>query len=177
MDRVRLQIHTCLHRTMHCNTPYFVEGQAFHDSGRLIWSYDIRLLAEALDDDEWQRLIGLAAEGGVSRVCLEGLQTAIADLGAAIPGHVLSSLGQSSAGDRNSLYFVRSRSVGRAWQDIRAFPGLRPKLRYALARIVPDPRFVRAKYPGLANSSLPLLYAKRLLALVRAPRGKDAGAV
>ena len=173
MDRVRLLIHTCLHRVMHCNTPYVVAGRAFHDSGRLIWSYDIRLLAEALDDDQWRRLTRLAAEGGVSGVCLEGLQAASASLGAAIPGHVLGSLAQSSAGDRNSLYFIRSRSLGRAWQDIRAFPGLRPKLRYALARIVPDPRFVRAKYPGKANSSLPLLYARRLLALVRPPRDRE----
>ena len=173
MDRVRLLIHTCLHRTMHCNTPYVVDGRAFHDSGRLIWSYDIRLLAEALDEGQWRQFIGLAAAGGVSRVCRDGLQAASASLGAPIPGHVLDSLAQSSSGDRNSLYFVRSRSLGRAWQDIRAFPGLRPKLRYALARIVPDPRFVRAKYPGMAHSSLSLLYARRLLALVRPPRDRE----
>jgi hypothetical protein len=173
MDRVRLLIHTCLHRVMHCNTPYVVAGRAFHDSGRLIWSHDIRLLAEALDVDQWRQLTELAAQGGVSRACLEGLQAANASLGVAIPSHVLGSLAQSSAGDRNSLYFVRSRSLGRAWQDIWAFPGLRPKLRYALSRIVPDPRFVRAKYPNMANSSLPLLYARRLLALIRAPRDRE----
>lgn len=177
MDRVRLLIHTCLHRAIHCNTPYFLEGQAFHDSGRLIWSYDICLLAEALDNDQWQRFVRLAAGGRVSRVCLEGLQAASSSLGVAVPGHVLGSLTQAGASDRNSLYFVRSRSLGRAWQDFQALPGLRQKFRYALARTIPDPRFVRAKYPSMANSSLPLLYAKRLLALVRARADRDAGAV
>ncbi len=175
MDRARLLIHTCLHRAMHCNTPYLFDGQAFHDSGRLIWLWDIGLLAQALDGDQWRRLIELAAAGGVSRVCLEALQAASASLGIAIPGDALSGLAQPGARDRNSLYFVRSRSLGRAWQDIRVFPGLRQKLRYALARTVPDPRFIRAKYPSMANSSLPLLYARRLLALVRAPRARDAG--
>ena len=176
MDRVRLLIHTCLHRVMHCNTPYMFGGRAFRDSGRLIWLCDIRLLAQALDDDQWQRLTRLAAEGGVSGVCLDGLQAASSSLGVVIPAKVLSSLAQASASDRKSLYFVRSRSVGRAWQDLTSFPGLRQKLQYAIARTVPDPRFVRAKYPSMANSSLPLLYAKRLLALVRSPRDTDAGA-
>lgn len=176
MDRVRLLIHTCLHRAMHRNTPYFIGRQAFYDSGRLIWSYDIHLLAQALDDAEWSRMCDLAGQMGVSRVCLEGLQAASDALGTALPAGAIGRLQGALEADRNSLYFVRSRALARAWQDLRSFPGLRRKLRYAASRILPDPRFVRNKYPKMANSSLPTLYAWRLLSLLRGRRGENAGA-
>ena len=176
MDRVRLLIHTCLHRAMHRNTPYFIGRQAFYDSGRLIWSYDIHLLVQALDDAEWSRMCDLAARMGVSRVCLDGLKAASAALGTALPASAIGRLQGALGTDRNSLYFVRSRALARAWQDLRSFPGLRRKLRYAASRILPDPRFVRNKYPAMANSSLPTLYAWRLLSLLRRRRGENAGA-
>lgn len=172
MDRVRLLIHTCLHRAMHRNTPYFVDGTAYYGSGRLIWSCDIHLLAEAFDSGQWSLFCLLAKEKRVSRVCLEGLLEARAKLGTRIPDGVLSDLKTSIGKDRNSPYLVRSRSMSRVWQDFRAIPGLASKLRYARARILPDARFVRAKYPDMTNSALPLLFVRRLLSLVRSPVGR-----
>jgi len=171
MGRVHLLLHTCLHRAMHCNTPYIVDGEAFHDSGRLIWSFDMHLLAEALDDGQWSQLCALASANGVARVCLEGLRAAQADIGTAVPAEVIRQLEQAAPGDRRSAYFVKSRSVARAWQDLRSVAGLRSKLRYGAARILPDPRFVRAKYPGMAGASLPMLYARRMLGVLLS-RGK-----
>lgn len=167
MDRVRLLIHTCLHRAMHCNTPYFVDGVPYFDSGRLIWSYDMHLLAEMFDEEQWRLLGALARDMGVSRPCLDGLRAARASLGTDVPADAMERLEAASGKDRKSSYFVRSRALARVMQDVWAFPGLSVKLRYARARILPDPRFIRAKYPRMARLPLTILYARRLAELVR----------
>ena len=172
MDRVRLLIQTCLHRAVHCNTPYFVGGAAHYGSGRLIWSYDIHLLASAFDDGQWAQFRTLAKQKRVAGICLDGLLHANASLGTQIPRDVQSDLETSAGKDRRNAYLVRSRAISRAWQDIRAIPGLASKFRYARARILPDSRFIRAKYPNMTNASLPLLFARRLLSLVRSPVGR-----
>ena len=172
MDRVRLLIQTCLHRAVHYNTPYFVDGTAHYGSGRLIWSYDIHLLASAFDDGQWAQFRTLAKQKRVAGICLDGLLHANASLGTQIPRDVQSDLETSAGKDRRNAYLVRSRAISRAWQDIRAIPGLASKFRYARARILPDSRFIRAKYPNMTNASLPLLFARRLLSLVRSPVGR-----
>src|SRR5262249_39930102 len=58
----------CIHRVAHHN-----------GSLRLIWLYDIRLLAEALSSDDWQRFWITAAEKRTVAICLESL-TVAADL-------------------------------------------------------------------------------------------------
>ena len=171
MDRVRLLIHTCLHRAVHRNTPYFVNHVAYYGSGRLIWTHDIHLLASAFDDAQWSLFCALSKEKRVSRICREGLLEARAKLGTTVSGDILDDLERSSGNDRSSSYLVQSTAMARAWQDFRATAGLRSKMRYARARIWPDPRFVRAKYPGMSNASLPLLYLRRLLALIRSSSG------
>jgi hypothetical protein len=72
-----------------------------------------------------------------------------------------------SLNDRGSRYFARSHPLSRAWQDVGTVPGILPKLRYALSRIVTTEEFLRSKYPGLANRPLPWLYGRRLLDAMR----------
>jgi hypothetical protein len=165
MDRVRLLLHTCLHRAVHCNTPYFVEQAAYYGSGRLIWAYDVHLLANAFDGEQWSHLCALATGKGVAAVCLDGLAAARSSLGTEVPCGVLADLEKAAVSDRKNSYLVRSTALSRAWQDVRALPGFRRKLRYARARILPSASFVRDKYPQMANSSLSRAYARRLVAL------------
>src|SRR5688572_28735215 len=95
MDRVRTQIHTCVHRALHRTAPYFVGGTAHYGSDRLIWTHDIHLLAGALTPGEWSGLPGLAAGKGVAAICREGLQAAQIDLKTPIPADVLDALAAS----------------------------------------------------------------------------------
>ena len=178
MDRVRLLLHTCLHRAMHRNAPYFVGRATYFGSDRLIWTYDVHLLSEALDRDQWSLFCKLAEEKGVAGVCLDGLQKAKASLGTRIPDDVLGNLEASSARDRKISHFVPTRALARAWQDVRAVAGVASKIRYAGARMVPRAAFLRAKYPDMANYPLPLLYLRRMLAMARRAGGSsnaDAG--
>jgi hypothetical protein len=167
MDLARLLIHTCLHRAMQNNSPYFVAGETYFEPGRLIWTYDINLLAAALSAEEWSSLVSLAGEMGVARPCLGGLRAAEATLGTTLPDGQIRELEALALNAPGSRYFARSHPLSRAWQDVGAVPGILPKLRYALSRIVTTEEFLRSKYPGLAHRPLPWLYGRRLLDAMR----------
>lgn len=174
MDRARLLIHTCLHRAMQLNAPYFVDGRTFFDPARLIWSVDIHLLAQALKDPDWQVLAELTKVMGISRLCLSAVRAAQADLGSEISSGEMDALQAEPSKDRNSSYFVRSPALSRAWQDMNSFPGIAKKLRYTLSRLVTTEAFIRGKYPEMADRPLPALYARRFMDLIRhRPKAAD----
>lgn len=167
MDRVRTLIHTCIHRTLHFTSPYFVGDRTYYGGDRLIWLHDIHLLAEAMSPDQWQSLSRLAPSKGAAAACLDGLLTAQRFLATPLPASVREALGAAPPGQSASAY-LRSRQLGRAWRDLRAIRGSRRKIAYLRARTLPATAFVRDKYPQHADLPLPLLYARRLFDLVRA---------
>ena len=167
MDRVRLLIHTCLHRAMQWNAPFFVGGRTFFEPGRLIWSMDIHLLASALEKEEWPALCSLSRAMGVSRPCLESLEAARASLGTEIDESARHSLYEVARAERPSAYFFRSHALSRAWQDVRSMAKWSTRLRYMLSRVVTTEPFIRGKYPHLADKPLVILYGRRIRDLVR----------
>jgi len=166
MDRVRLLIHTCLHRATQYNAPYAVGGATYFDPGRLIWLWDIHLLAKALTGNEWPQLCALAASMSVSAPCREALVAAQTSFGTVLPGDTMRTLGEAAGADPYHSYFTRSHAASRAFQDVGAIAGLSTKLRYIRSRIVTTEAFLRSKYPQLAARPLPVLYGRRLLDLV-----------
>ena len=173
LDRVRSLIHTCLHRAMHITAPYFVGSRTYYGGDRLIWTYDIHVLASALSETEWRQLCALSAKYGAAAVCLDGLATARELLGTPIPDHVRTALGHAPRNEKASHYLIRSRQLGRAWQDLLAVPGVRAKLAYLKSRLLPSAGFVEAKYKHSAKRPLLHLYARRMLEFLRTrPRGQ-----
>ena len=162
LDRPRFLLHTCVHRAMHRTAPYFVDGQAHFGEGRLIWSWDVALLAKALTAEEWPQFALLAADKGVAGACLAGLQAAIDDFGAAVPAAVLAAL-QGAGNDR----YLGGSALQRAWADLGSVSGGGAKLRYLRGRLLPAADFMRAKYPTMARAPLILLYARRLAESLR----------
>ncbi len=167
MDRVRTLIHTCIHRALHVTSPYFVNGETYYGGDRLIWLHDIHLLANVLTHPEWTTFCDIADAKGISATCLDGLHSAKHFLATMIPARVTDRIAAAPNLAPTSLY-LRSRQFGRAWRDLRAIPGLRRKLGYVGARVLPDSTFVRAKYPQLAKFPTALLYARRMIDLIRA---------
>lgn len=162
LDRPRFLLHTCVHRAMHRTAPYFVDGRTHFDEGRLIWSWDIALLAAALGKEEWRQFTRLAIGAGVASACLAGLQAAADDFAAPVPVAVSEAL----QGIDDAAY-LRASALRRAWSDLRSIPGSRAKLRYVGGRLLPSSAFMRAKYPGMAGAPLIALYARRLAESLR----------
>jgi hypothetical protein len=172
MARTLMLVHACIHRAQHVTAPYFVGGRQYHGGDRLVWLYDLHLLCAALSAAEWAETVSLAATDGVAATCLDGLAAARRELDSAVPASVLHRLAQAKAQCRGPAY-LRARQFGRAWEDLKAISGLRRKIHFMRARALPDAGFMRAKSPRLAALPLPLLYARRVIDLVRPRREQD----
>lgn len=166
MNRPLTLLHTCIHRAMHLTSPYIVGGVTYYGGDRLIWARDIDLLAGALSDAEWQRFTTLAVDQEVAAVCRDGLALAQRTLSSAIPEEVMAALGKAR-NELASAYLLGAGQARRAWLDLCAIPGWRRKLAYMGARTLPSARFMRGKYPGLADKPIALLHFKRMVDLIR----------
>jgi hypothetical protein len=72
--KVHALLIACMHRAGHKQAPYFVDGVAHYSGDRLIWLYDIHLLAQALSPAQWNEFLRLARQKGLRAVCLEGIE-------------------------------------------------------------------------------------------------------
>ena len=167
LDHVTMLIHTALHKATHIVSPYFSDGRAYYGGDRLVWIYDIHLLAGSLSDSEWRHLVDVVRKDGIAEVCLAALVCARDGLGTSIPGAVLNELQAAVSQDWQSGFLLRSGQLARAWRDLHALTGWRSKAAYLRSRVLPAPAFVRAKYPGLANAPLFVLYLRRAADLFR----------
>lgn len=174
LDRARTLIHTCMHRAMHLTAPYLVDGRTYYGADRLIWIHDIRLLADAFSAEDWGRLRALSRRYGAAAVCLDGLRAAQRTLAAEIPEDICAELGAAPRDEKASRYLLRSRQLGRAWQDLRAVRGIGGKLAFARSRFWPSRAFVRAKYADGADKPVAQLRMRRLLEFLR-PRPQRDG--
>lgn len=176
MDRGAMLLHLCLHRAAHVTNPYYVDGIAYYGGDRLIWAQDIHLVAGALANSGWAAFCQAAECGGVAGLCLDTLKLVRTRLGTAIPGFVLEQLAAAPQASRATNYMLNSGRLEQTLSDIRALPGLRRKLAYAGARILPSGAFMRAKYPGLDSYPLPLLYLWRVAQWLRKSLGRGGTA-
>ena len=167
VDHVTMLVHTALHKATHIVSPYFSDGQAYYGGDRLIWIYDIHLLAQAFSEDDWTQLLWVARKDGIAEVCLAALVCARDGLGTHVPGEVLNDLQVAVPEDRQSRFLLRSGQLGRAWRELHALAGWRSRAAYIHARVLPPQAFVRAKYPDLASRPLIVLYLLRVVDLVR----------
>ena len=161
-ERPRMLLHACLHRSMHDCAPYMVGGATHFGGNRFVWLWDIVLLGRAMTQREWRRFCQLARDHRVADACSAGLAAAADHFGPIGPLWVEEQLISS----RPSLYFSGGQ-LRRAWLDWLAVPGLGRKVQYLRARILPDGDFMRGKYPELHRRPLAVLYARRVLDLLR----------
>jgi hypothetical protein len=133
-----------------------------HD--RLIWLYDIGLLASRLDDKGWRSLADLAAEREVAGLCLDGLQSARDCFGSPLPASVEEALA-AAAPRETSRRYLEGR-VNR-WHvlasDLAALRSWRDRLQLLREHAFPPAAFIRERYGVKSSLWLPALYVHRLL--------------
>jgi hypothetical protein len=129
--------------------------------GKLIWLYDMKLLANRLSDEEWERFVDLAVRKKVSRLCREVLsRAAIVGCSAALSrrfNHVATRAEPSAS-------YVGG--VGTRWRslllDLRAVAGLVAKVRLVAGHAFPDARYMRRAYGASGMLGLSAAYVRRL---------------
>ncbi len=161
-SRVHDLLLACMHRATHRQNPYFVEGVPHHDANRLIWLYDIHLLACELNSREWSEFSRLAAEKGLRAVCLEGMQNARSCFQTGYPEEVLASLSAQPRAEPADRYLA-SGKLRQQWMDFRALQGGGRRARFLRELFFPAPDYMHSKYPGARPAWLPWLYLRRVV--------------
>ena len=151
-------VHTlllaCMHRVAH-----LPEGNA----DRLIWLYDIQVLAQRLSDAQWQSVMTLAEERGVCGPCLDGLRTMQTAFETIVPDEVWGRL--RTGADREGWFNPRlARKRWRLeWLNFRALPSTGARLRWLGQYLFPDAGYIRRKYGFRHSLGLPWFYGVRIV--------------
>jgi len=131
---------------------------------RLIWLYDIHLLAGTLDARGWSLVVTTARDRSVSAVCRHGLEAAEARFGTVVPPSVIAAL-QAGGRDEPSRAYTerRQRRIDVLRADLRLLPRWRDRLQLVAEHAFPPASFMLARYDAHQRVLLPLLYAHRLV--------------
>jgi hypothetical protein len=152
LGRVHALVVACVHRVAH-----------HRDAPRLIWSYDIHLLAAGLDEAAWERLVTLSEIRGVAAACLRGLEVAAAAFGTVMPGGVHDRLARAAdtEGGLPAYAAPGGRHITRVWSDLRAMRSWTSAVRLVRQHLLPPARYMREVYAPRSTAPLPALYMRR----------------
>lgn len=155
--RIPCSVHACVlactHRLAHHQ----------HDD-RLVWLYDIHLLAGAFDRGMWAQFVDAARAWGVASLCADGLLTTASAFGTRVPPEALRALLTAGRAEPSRAY-VERRVVRRRvlLDDLRALRGWRQRARLLWEHAFPPASFIKARYQVRTGALLPALYAHRLI--------------
>lgn len=150
----------CVHRSTHKQQPYTVQSVAHHNANRVIWLYDIHLLAGRLDPQEWGRFTQLAQDKGLRAVCLDGMRQAQEHFHTAYPPDVIESLARPGPTELPAVY-LESNALRQQWMDFVALGNASRRVRYLLETLFPAADYMHGKFPGSPRWVLPWLYLRR----------------
>ncbi|HUR32683.1 MAG TPA: nucleotidyltransferase family protein, partial [Vicinamibacterales bacterium] len=145
----------CIHPVMH-----------HRNSERLLWLYDIHLLATRLPDGDLERFTQLAIAKHVARICRHQLSRCATRFGTPVPARLLASLEADRGVEPSEIYLRQDRR----WHDelassFKGLPRWRDRARLLREVILPGPGYLLKTY-GLTRWGfllLPVLYSHRCL--------------
>ena len=145
----------CVHRVAH-----------HFDSNRLIWLYDIHLLATRLTAPEWDTFLDRATDRKVVAVCRRSLDLAARTLGTAIPASIWKDrrLQAADAVEASAAFLgSRRRQVDVVADDLQALTNWRDRMQLIRQHLFPSRQYMREVYALSSRTPLPLLYATRVV--------------
>ena len=156
--RVHALLLACLHRATHISIPIYEQGVAHYGEDRLIWLYDIHLLAEALAPPQWHEFISLATGKGLCSTCLEGLERAALCFSTRLPDQLHHDLRKT--GEPATIYLRAGRTL-QTWFDFTSVHGAAGRASFVRALLFPPKAYMQAMYGEPHAAWLPWLYARR----------------
>ena len=151
LSPVHSLLFACMHRLAHT-----VDGKA----DRLIWFYDLHLLAKSFDHSQWESFTELATGKNLCSACLDGLEKCRNRLNTHVPEEVIKTLKSHAVQERfKPLYNAP------AWRyffmNIQSLPGWSAKLKLLREQLFPSPEYMYARFNCRHKAMLPLLYIRR----------------
>ena len=153
LGRVDALLLACVHRLAH-----------HHGDERLLWLYDIHLLANDLDRELCGRFSDLAATKQIRAVCAEGLTLAHRWLHTRLPAEVLHSLAARHSDEPTAVYVgTPLRQVDVLVSDLRALGAWPARWRLLREHLFPPAAFMMKRSGVSSRLLLPALYATRIV--------------
>jgi hypothetical protein len=153
----------CMHRGVHRHSPYYVADEACLGGNRLIWLYDMHLLAASFDTSHWSAFFTEARTKGLLGICADGLATARACFATALPEPVWAKL-QLAVPPEPASDYLSAGPLRQQWLDFAAAPGAQRKWRQLRGLLFPPATYMRERFATARLQWLPWLYARRALA-------------
>jgi hypothetical protein len=124
----------CLHRLGH-----------HHTEERIIWLYDIHLLAENLDTQNWQSLLNRARTKNISAITLDALLLCRQLFGTQLPAQALQEFNSTSQEtETSSIFLNRDLPEWRyVWADLKSMPSIAAALCLVWENLFPNPDYIR----------------------------------
>ena len=136
---------------------------AHHPNERgLLWLHDLRVLANALSDDEREALVRETQSRRVSSILTSALGRSQACFPTSVGAAILAAL----RGDDSEPSAALLRSLApshAALLDVRALPGWRARTAYLAGHLFPPSDYMRRRYAPDSRAPLAWLYARRIL--------------
>lgn len=142
----------CVHRVAH-----------HYNDDRLIWLYDVRLIAGRMTGADWDTLTALARARGIEAACARPLEAARAWVAAPVPADRLAAL--CAAGedvDDAAFYDPRAAHVRRVLSDVRHVKGWGSRVQFARDHLFPPATYMRTVYAPASVAPLWVLYLRRI---------------
>jgi len=152
LGRVDALLLACIHRVAH-----------HHGDERLLWLYDIHLLADTMDEQPFQQFSELAGQKQIRAVCAQGLTLAHHWLHTRLPAEVMRALAQDSA-DPTAVYLgARLRKVDVLSSDLKALRGWPARWQLLREHLFPPAEYMMERSGVSSRLFLPGLYASRIV--------------
>jgi hypothetical protein len=147
----------CLHPAMH-----------HRNAARLIWSYDVHLLASRLSATELDQVVNLAASKRVLAICRHALSTSCALFGTSLPESLLRRMDDVEADEPSATYLQSDRRWhNELASNLGGLPDWGRRVTLLREVLFPAPGYIQRAYgvaPGrLTTLLLPLFYLHRVL--------------
>lgn len=153
LGRVHAMLHAAMHRASNIEIGI---------GDRLKWLYDFEVLNQHLTPTDWEHLTALASERGLAGVMLSAMEATTESLGTRFPAEALQALrmaGKDESLDATRLSDWRYMQA----QNMRALPGVWPKLRWLWQRLFPSRDYMTYLY-GERGSYAALMWQRMLQA-------------
>lgn len=153
LSQIHALVLACVHRVAH-----------HFDQPRLIWLYDVHLLARSLTADGWRCFRELVLDRDLQAPCVRTLVTAQERLGTPVPAEVVAAFaGAVDGGDDAAFLDAKAPHALRVWSDFRHIDSWGDRARLARQHLFPPAGYMRGVYAPGSAAPLWTLYLNRIV--------------
>ncbi len=143
----------CMHRAAHLG----MEGPG---GVRLIWLFDLHLIAGAMRDSEWQEFVEHCRTTKMRAIAMDALLCTQRRFRTALPAGVIAALTERTPPELSARYLHAGRA-GVLLTDLRALPTWRKRARLLRESWLPSRDYMHRKFRGRSPWLLPWWYVRR----------------